>query len=166
MCHHKIIALFAVLSIVSPSFLVAQNQTPKEDVAESPRPQAMGDAPEWLRGKWVFDEEHTQKKYSEAKPPEGLEAVRHGLVYPQLVEQLKGAQLTVTEKEAIMTTKHGNGKAIPYEVLENAADKSATLKENDGEVPTYHKEGGRVWTASTGNLNIPFYFKRAPGGER
>jgi hypothetical protein len=33
-------------------------------------------------------------------------------------------------------------------------------------VPTYHKEGGRVWTASTGNLNIPFYFKRAPEGER
>lgn len=39
-----------------------------------------------------------------------------------------------------MTTKDGNGKAFPYEVLEAAAGKSVTLKQTDGEVTTYHKE--------------------------
>jgi hypothetical protein len=125
-----------------------------------PAPAAV--AAEWLRGKWTFDAEYTQKKYNEAKKPEGTAALGEALVYPQLVEQLKGSNLKVTEKQVIMTTKDGNGKAFPYEVLEAAAGKSVTLKQTDGEVTTYHKEGeDRFWMASTGSVNVPFYFKRA-----
>lgn len=123
-------------------------------------PTSSGSVPEWLRGKWVFDEEHTQRRYSEKKSPEALDALREGLIYPQLISQLKGAHITVTDKDVTMTTKDGNGKAFPFQVLEASEGKSVTLKQNDGEVTTYHKEGERFWTASTGNVNIPFYFKR------
>lgn len=60
-----------------------------------------------------------------------------------------------------MTSKDGNGKTFPFQVLEASDGESVTLKQNDGEVTTYHREGDRFWTASTGNVKIPFYFKRA-----
>jgi len=156
------LALAAISSLILAGFACGQSAAPSKppsnDTPQSAQSRISG-CPEWLQGKWIFDEEHTQQKYSEAKPREGLDAVRHGLVYPQLVEQLKGAHVTVTDKEVVMTTKDGNGKAFPYQVLE-LSDDSVTLKQNDGEVTTYHKEGQRFWTASTGNVNIPFYFKR------
>jgi len=117
----------------------------------------------WLKGKWVFDQEFTEKKYGERKPAEGLTALTNGLIYPQLVSKLKGAQVTFKENEMVMTTADGNGKAYAITVIDAASPDAVTLKDKDGEVTTYHKDGERFWMASTGNVNIPFYFKRAPG---
>jgi hypothetical protein len=116
---------------------------------------------EWLRAKWVFDEEYTQTKYDESAKGDGAQQVRDSLIFPQLHEKLKGAHINVTEKELVMTTKDGNGKAFAYEIVETPDENTVTLKLNDGDVTTYHKEGDRIWSASTGNVNIPFYFKRA-----
>jgi hypothetical protein len=149
------------LTAISSMVLVGLNPSSAQDQILPGGNRQTSPLPDWLRGKWVFDEEQTQKKYAAAKPAEGLDAVRHGLVYPQLVEQLKGARVTVTDSEVVMTTRDGNGKAFPFQLLEAANGESVTLKQSDGEVTTYHKDGDRLWTASTGNVNIPFYFKRA-----
>ena len=116
----------------------------------------------WLKGKWVFDQDFTEKKYAQGKQPEGLDAIGNGLIYPQLVEKLKGSRISFNDGELIMTTADGNGKSIEFKVIEAPDPSSVTLKHSDGEVTTYHKEGERFWMASTGNVNIPFYFKRPP----
>jgi hypothetical protein len=135
------------------------SSTPAPAFGSPAKPEAA--SAEWLRGKWVFDEEHTQKKYTESEKADGLDAIKDALVFPQLFEKLKGAHLSITDKEVIMTTRDGNGKAFAYQLSEVPDANSVTLKQTDGEVTTYHKEGERFWIASTGNVNIPFYFKRA-----
>ena len=103
----------------------------------------------WLRGKWVFDAEHTKEMLArterqQPKPEglvEGLKEIASGLVTPQLISALEGSQLNVTSKELIMTTKDGNGKAFAYEVVDRPDADTLTLKTADGEVTTYHREG-------------------------
>jgi hypothetical protein len=157
----------------SLALLAASAALAQENPAQPPRASASTAAatasatknPElgWLKGKWVFDQEFTEKKYSESKPAEGLTALANGLVYPQLVSKLKGSNVSFQEGEMIMTTADGNGKAYAITVIDPPDSDSVTIKDKDGEVTTYHKEGERFWMASTGNVNIPFYFKQAPG---
>ena len=127
-------------------------------------PAAAGKARDlgWLKGKWVFDEEFTEKKYGESKSAEGLTALANGLVYPQLVSKLKGSRIAFKEGEMVMTTADGNGKAYEITVIDPPDADSVTIKDKDGEVTTFHKANERCWMVSTGNVNIPFYFKRAP----
>ncbi|MGV3531738.1 MAG: hypothetical protein ACO1QR_05160 [Chthoniobacteraceae bacterium] len=115
----------------------------------------------WLHGKWTFDGEYTTQKYQEANKGKESADLGEALVVPQLLEKLKGSTLRISEKEVVMTTKDGNGKAFPHEVLEAEEGKSVTMKQSDGQVTTYHKEGAdRFWTSSTGTVNVPFFFKR------
>jgi hypothetical protein len=117
----------------------------------------------WLKGKMGLRPGFlTEKKYVQGKQPEGLDAIGNGLIYPQLVEKLKGSRISFNDVKLIMTTADGNGKSIEFKVIEAPDASSVTLKHSDGEVTTYHKEGERFWMASTGNVNIPLYFKRPP----
>src|SRR5215213_4970933 len=86
----------------------------------------------WLKGKWVFDQEFTEKKYSESKPAEGLTALANGLVYPQLVSKLKGSNVSFKEGEMIMTTADGNGKAYAITIIDPPNSDSVTIKDKDG----------------------------------
>jgi hypothetical protein len=125
----------------------------------------------WLYGKWVFDEDYTREKFdgiTKAVPTGGkedlfggLKDLANGMVGSQLSSILAGSQFRVTDKELIVTRKEGDGKAYAYEVLDKPDADTVTLKLSDGDVNTYHREGERVWIASSGALNMRSYFKRA-----
>jgi len=110
----------------------------------------------WLRGKWAFDEEFTAEKNRDSKDNEGV----GGVVVAQLMGSLKGSRINITDREVIFMLAGGNGKAERYEVLEVPDAATVTLKGEDGKLTTYHKEGERFWINSTGNVRVPFYFKR------
>lgn len=122
----------------------------------------------WLHGKWVFDADYTKLKLEEAQQQssakkdgviEGLKGIATGLLTAPLLGALEGAQLTVTDTELIMTGKDGNGKAFKYEVLEAPNAETLSLKQSDGEVKTYHREGDRFWTTA-GATSVRAYFRR------
>jgi len=116
----------------------------------------------WLLGIWVFDEEYTRTKQKAARPDEGIpEAASATTVAAQLLEKLKGAKVTVTDSEINMTRADGTGKVDAYTVMPSADANIAQLKQENGEVVVFHREGDRIWMTSTGSVNEPFYFKKA-----
>jgi len=124
----------------------------------------------WLHGTWTFDAEYTKQKLAESKSEangkskdliDGLKDIASEFVTPQLVGALEGSQLRVTDKEIVTTTKDGNGKVHGYEVVDAPDANTLVVKQSDGEVNTYHREGDRFWLTSTGTVNIRAYFRRA-----
>ena len=146
----------SLVSGQSPSPAGAESGKPKEQTTRSGLP----DAAKWLLGEWVFDEEYTQKKQAGSKKSGGLSDLAGALVNPQLVAQLKGAKLKITEGEVIFTTQSGNGTAEKYTVLDVPDENTVSLKEGEGKVTAYHREGDYVWINSTGTAPTPFYFRR------
>lgn len=140
----------------SPAPAGAEAAKPKEQPARSGLPASA----KWLLGEWVFDEEYTQKKQAGSKKGGDLSDLAGALVNPQLIAQLKGAKLKITEEEVIFTTQSGNGTAEKYTVLDVPDEKTVSLKEGEGEVTAYHREGDYVWINSTGTAPTPFYFRR------
>ena len=115
---------------------------------------------QWLLGAWVFDAEYTQKKHGEAKKEPNVSEALGSAVATQLLEKMKGAKLVVTEKELTMTRADGNGKSESYTVVPGTDPNMLQLKQANGEVLAFHREGDRIWMNSTGSVNEPFYFKR------
>jgi hypothetical protein len=114
----------------------------------------------WLLGSWVFDEEFTRTKQATDRPDDGIPEAS-AAVTAQLMEKLKGAKVTVTDSEINMTRADGTGKIDAYTVMPSADTNIAQLKQANGEVVVFHREGDRIWMASTGSVNEPFYFKKA-----
>ncbi len=145
----------------------------REKVRAQAKPAAVEKAPaahdsKWLHGKWAFDIQQTKQKLTEAghKKSGGdladlSKAFGDAIVAPQLVSALEGSQITITDKEFMMTTKDGNGKSFTYDVIEVPDADTVTVKMSDGEVNTFHREGERFWMTSTGNVNIRAYFLRS-----
>ena len=126
--------------------------------AEATAPKA---AP-WLMGTWVFDEEYTRTKQKAAQPNEGVpEAAAAATVAAQMMEKLKGAKVTITDSEIKMTRTDGTGKLDGYTVMPSVDANIAQLKQANGEVVVFHREGDRIWMASTGSVSEPLYFKKA-----
>lgn len=117
----------------------------------------------WLIGRWVFDEEHTRAKHNAGKGDKevGIADAANALVASQLLEKMKGASLTVTTSEITMTRGDGNGKSDRYTLLPGSDPNVLQLKQENGEVLSFHREGERVWMSSTGSVNEPFFFKKA-----
>ena len=92
---------------------------------------------------------------------DGLQALANSMVVPNLISALDGSQILITEKEFVMTTKDGNGKAYTYTFMEAPDADTVRLKMSDGEVNTFHREGDRFWLTSTGNVKIRAYYQRA-----
>jgi hypothetical protein len=115
----------------------------------------------WLIGKWVFDEEYTRAKHAKGQTDDGVPQAATAAVAAQMMEKLKGAKVTVTESEINMTRADGTGKVDAYTVMPSADANIAQLKQQSGEVVVFHREGDRIWMASTGSVNEPFYFKKA-----
>lgn len=123
----------------------------------------------WLHGKWAFDREHTEQVLSEQSKKEGsdgrsllegLKDLAAGLVVPQLTATLEGTRIEFTDKELIATDKAGNGKAVAYEVIEVPDESTIRIKQADGEVTTYHREGDRFWRSASGSTQFRVYFRR------
>jgi hypothetical protein len=114
----------------------------------------------WLLGSWVFDEEYTRTKRP-ANPAVDGAPQASGALATQVLEKLKGAKITVTDSEINMTRADGTGKVDAYTVMPSADANIAQLKQANGEVVIFHREGDRIWMASTGSTNEPFYFKKA-----
>jgi len=144
--------LFAQLSTDTPA--PPANSTGSTPAKTTAKPS------EWLLGTWTFDAEYTAQKQAQPKKEVGLADIPAGAVVSQLNEKLKGARLVVTDKEFTMTRADGNGKSESYTLLPNSDPNVAQLKQSDGEVLAFHREGDRIWMASTGSVAEPFYFKR------
>jgi glycosidase len=114
----------------------------------------------WLLGSWVFDEEYTRTKRAANRPNDGAPEAA-AAVAAQLLEKLKGAKVIVTDSEINMTRADGTGKVDAYTVMPSTDTNIAQLKQANGEVVVFHREGDRIWMASTGSANEPFYFKKA-----
>jgi hypothetical protein len=122
----------------------------------------------WILGRWVFDSKYTEQKRAEEqkasadknKETVDLVGALAGNVADQLTSKLEGAQLNFTPSEYVMTTKDGNGKSFRYEVVPSSDPNTASLKESDGTVSAFHRDGERLWMNSTGTVNVPFYFVR------
>jgi hypothetical protein len=115
---------------------------------------------QWLFGNWVFDEEYTRTKHAEVKKEPGLVEGLSAAVASQLAAQLKGAKLTISETELIMTRADGNGKSERHTIVAGTDPNVAQLKEANGEITAFHRDGDRIWMNSTGSVNEPFYFRR------
>lgn len=113
----------------------------------------------WLLGSWVFDEEFTRAKQSADRGDDGIPEAT-AAVTSKMMEKLKGAKVTVTESEINMTRADGTGKVDGYTVMPSADPNIAQLKQANGEVVVFHRDGDRIWMASTGSVNEPFYFKK------
>ncbi len=120
----------------------------------------------WLTGQWVFDADYTQQKIAATEKPAeketgivgGLNKILKGIVAPQVGTGLEGSRMIVTQKELVLTSKEGTGKAKPFEVLDSPDAETITLKFSDGEVASFHREGDRFWTE--GWLKTRAYFTR------
>ena len=152
------IALVVALTLSSSGTSVRAQEAPS---SAQPASGASVAPAEWLLGDWVFDEEYTQKKQSEAKKEPSLADAAGSLVTSQLIAKLQGARLSITKQEFTMTTKDGNGKSMRYTALKAPDANTALLKEDNGDVTGFHRDGERIWMTSTGSVNEPFYFKRA-----
>jgi len=134
---------------------------PAPGSSASPAPAQPTAAPTpWLLGAWAFDAEYTQKKHAEAKKEPNVTEALGSAVASQLLDKMKGAKLVVTEKELTMTRGDGNGKSESYTVIPGTDPNMVQLKQANGEVLAFHREGDRIWMNSTGSVNEPFYFKR------
>jgi hypothetical protein len=123
----------------------------------------------WLHGSWIFDREFTEQKLAENSRASseqekgllgGLKSLATGLVVPQLIAAMDGTQIEFTEKEIIKTDTSGNGRASSYEIVGKADAQTITVKQADGEVATYHREGDRFWQTPTGAAQFRVYFRR------
>lgn len=154
----SLLAVAVALVLVSPYIPVGAQEIP------SPAKQGTeisAAAPDWLLGQWVFDEEYTKKKQAEPKKEPNLADVAGALVTSQLMTKLQGSKLMFNKQEFTMTTKDGNGKSMRYTVLKAPDENTALLKEDNGDVTGFHRDGEHIWMTSTGSVNEPFYFKRA-----
>src|SRR5215218_1606179 len=114
-----------------------------------------------LRGKWVFDRQYTEAHMpkpdvAKTESKDVLNGMKEGLVQmltPMLLEKLDGATLTITKKEMIMTTKDGNGKAEPYEVLERPDSKTWRTKGADGKIEAWALQDGHLASAASGDVH-------------
>ncbi|RYD79486.1 MAG: hypothetical protein EOP84_12985 [Verrucomicrobiaceae bacterium] len=155
---------FLVTALAVCTATVALAQNPAGTESPQPKEEATGTglpaAAKWLLGEWVFDAEYTQKKQAGAKKEGDLSDLAGALVNPQLVAQLKGAKLKITESEVIFTTASGNGSTEKYSFMESPDQNTVSLKEGEGKITAYHREGDYVWINSTGTAPTPFYFRR------
>ena len=116
----------------------------------------------WLLGAWVADVEHTRKQ-TLAAPETGPNAVLEAKLREQLLSALPNVQMTFSAHELI-ATKDGNGQAQHYEVISAPDAQTCVLKFADGKVETYHREGARLWMATTGSMQAMRVYFRHPNG--
>jgi len=109
----------------------------------------------WLKGDWVFDREHTESQMGSEEP-----GLLGGLLSSQLIEELDGVSLTLTADEMFYILANGSGKARNYEVISQPTESSWKIKIDDGSIETWHREGERLASNATGDLDMRFYFSR------
>ena len=149
--------LFAMITLAAVTPLQSQ-QTSTE---AAPQIGTASSSKNWLIGKWEFDQEYTQSKQGQNKSEVGIGDAAASVVASQLLEKMKGATLVVTENEITMARGDGNGKSNRYTLIAGSDPNVLQLKQENGEVLAFHRDGDRVWTNSTGTVNEPFFFKRA-----
>ncbi|MHA3772385.1 hypothetical protein ACXR0O_12700 [Verrucomicrobiota bacterium sgz303538] len=154
----SLLAVAVALVLVSPWITLSAQEG---SITAQKGSETSAVAPEWLLGQWIFDEEYTKKKQAEPKKEPNLADVAGALVTSQLMTQLQGSKLMFNKQEFTMTTKDGNGKSMRYTVLKAPDENTALLKEDNGDVTGFHRDGDHIWMTSTGSVNEPFYFKRA-----
>jgi len=151
----KILLLCLACSLATPGYS-QQTSTPT-----TPQVEGTSAKKNWLIGRWQFDQEYTQSKQGTAKGEVGVADAANAVVASQLLEKMKGATLVVTDNEITMTRGDGNGKSDRYVLIPTADSNVVQLKQEKGEVMSFHREGDRIWVNSTGSVNEPFYFKKA-----
>jgi hypothetical protein len=156
----KTILFTSILLTFAGTIVAQQTSTETTSQTEAARPAS---AKNWLLGRWEFDQAHTESNQSAKDSPDvGVPAGATEVISSQLVDKMKGATLVVTESEVTMSRGDGTGKAQRYALIENPNDPNMLqLRQENGEVLTFRREGERIQTKTTGSVNESFFFKRA-----
>ncbi len=128
-----------------------------------------GSRARWLAGQWRFDEQATRRILQAEQTAAGKDStfssfggaakqIAKGIISPEIIAELQGSEITVTDKDLILTSRDGTGEAFPYEVLSVPDPNTLTLKLGNGDVDTFHHEGSRLWRQSSGRIKIPVYY--------
>lgn len=123
-------------------------------------------ASKWWIGKWQVDQEYTQKKVEEAqaaKPANdtggnflsGMADALGGM----LIAMMGDITIQITDKEVI-TMQGGTGKSATYTVMERPTKDSVLIKQQDGEITTWYRDGEHLAITATGATNMKIYFRR------
>ena len=150
-----------ILFALTAFALVAPLQSQQTSTDARPQAGTAASSKNWLLGRWSFDQDYTQSKQGQNKGDVGIGDAAASVVASQLLEKMKGATLVVTENEITMTRGDGNGKTDRYTLMPGTDPNVLQLKQENGEVIAFHRDGDRIWTNSTGTVNEPFFFKRA-----
>jgi hypothetical protein len=149
--------IFAILAcgLAAPAF-AQQTST-----GSSPQIEPANSAKNWLIGRWEFDLEYTQSKLGENQRKADVADAGPTSVTSQLLDKMKGATLVVTDSEISMTRGDGAGKSNRYVVVTTPDPNVLQLRQENGEVMSFHREGDRISSKSSGSADQPFFFKKA-----
>lgn len=122
-----------------------------------------------LQGKWTFDFKYTvdQVDKPSSPTPSGKPApanLTNSLTKVQallLVGQLGGTTLEITPQEMRLIKKDGTGDSTPYQIIDRPTPDSWRIKNSDGSIETYTREGDRLWEVVPNGSGVKLYYKLA-----
>lgn len=150
--------LFACIACAAPIMTFAQESTAPSTAAPVSISENVKNI-DWLLGSWVFDEQFTLQKIGDSA--KDVSATDSPGLSSQLVEKMRGATVTVTRTDLTMARGDGNIRSEKYTVEPSSNEGVISLKQSNGEVITFHRDGDRIWTSSNGSSGDLFFFKKA-----
>lgn len=127
---------------------------------EFPAPEAVAPkTADWILGTWTFDEHYTLQKVGTAARDVATDDAP--ALTSTLVEKMRGATIAVTRDQLTMN-REGSSKTDKYTIEPGASDEEVSLKQANGDVITFHRDGDRLWTSANTTGGELFFFKKNP----
>ncbi len=129
----------------------------------------------WLVGNWELDKDKTMAAFaiqsgapevSEDEPKNELGKLVGGIlksvgkgITGALLDQFANSKVEFTRSE-IRITKHGEGKAVPYKIIERPDSGTLVIQLEDGTITSWHRDGEFIKQALNGDDAVWLYFRR------